>query len=113
MLECVVEPFGVLEGSAFVFAAQLVATGKYEAIHAEKEKHGKLACHSGPNTWDVSDEWQSAYILIIEALGLRAHLGKSFWRQTVVAKIPPMPPIAIVMAVVTARLECEVTLLAW
>jgi hypothetical protein len=38
------------------------------------------------------------------------NLGLSFWRKTVVAKIPPMPPKDMTRAVVTARLECEMML---
>jgi hypothetical protein len=39
------------------------------------------------------------------------YLGKSFWRKTVVAKIPPTPPAAMMTPVETARLVWLVMLL--
>ena len=114
-LDRVHEPGNTLVDAA-TLPCSVVATSEDEGVDAQEDEGKELASRRSPDTGQVSvdkrryrreekgEEGAEKYQNQNSKMsGGRTYVGKSTWRKTSVAKIPPIPPKAITVAVETER----------
>ena len=99
--------------NAATFPRSVVSASEDEGVDAQEDEGEELTSRRSPNSRQVSvkrrrygrgkKEVEKYQNQNSKMSGGRTYVGKSTWRKTSVAKIPPIPPKAMTVAVETER----------